>query len=511
VSRTRQFVVTATPPTTNGDLHVGHLSGPYLAADVFSRAQRMLGHSVRYVSGGDDHQTYVVTTAQRLGLDPHELAATCNREIRETLQLADVGIDLFATPDQQYRTYVQEFFEGLHRDGKLEPRTWTFPWCEQTQRFLLEAYTSGYCPECFAGTCGAICESCGHPNDVSSLLFGVSTGAAPGAHTQRRDVQILVLPLENYREQFVDFYARRRSTMRPHVLRFVDEMLARPLPDFPVTYPGDWGVRVPIAGHDGQVFNVWAEMLPGLIHMAGRAGPEGIWGAGSGREVVQFLGFDNTFYFSFAHLGLAFARGDLLEPTAIVTNEFYSLDGSKFSTSRRHLIWARDLVGKYGPDAVRFYLALDNPEHQVSNFTEAAFLDGVRSRLQEPLEALGAALHPLAGQALSALAGNDRVPDGRAPDGRAPDAGERMLAAYRDRMLRAYTLETFSLRQAAESTASLLALLVARVEADPALAVRGMAAVAELAGPLVPGLAARIQARYDLAAPGAVPDLLALG
>ncbi|CAL9625880.1 hypothetical protein SUDANB176_05955 [Streptomyces sp. enrichment culture] len=493
----RRFLVTATPPTTNGDLHVGHLSGPYLGADVFSRAQRMLGHTVLYASGGDDHQTYVVTTAQRLGLDPVELAARCNREITETLELADIDIDAFTSPDDAYRGEVREFFAGLYRAGRLVTRTWTFPYCAKTDRYLLEAFATGYCPECLAGTCGAICENCGHPNDVDSLLFAASTGAGEGSATEPREVEILVLPLEEYRGQFTEFYRRRRATMRPHVLRFVDEMLSRPLPDFPVSYPADWGIPVGIDGFDGQVFNVWAEMLPGLRHMAEAARvrrapktPAGVWAGDSGFELVQFLGYDNTFYFSFAHLGLAFAHGGLVEPTAIVTNEFYHLDGSKFSTSRRHLIWARDLVGKYGPDNVRFYLGLGNPEHQPANFTEAEFLETVRTRLHQPLQALATALAPHTGRPVTVR----------------PET-EALLDRYRDRMRRAYTLETFSMRQAAETTANLLALLAARAAGDPGLAVAGLRVLAAQAAPLVPGLAAVIEARYAAAAPGTVPEL----
>ncbi|MFJ8860323.1 class I tRNA ligase family protein [Streptomyces sp. NPDC102451] len=496
----RRFLVTATPPTTNGDLHVGHLSGPYLGADVFSRAQRMLGHTALYASGGDDHQTYVVTTAQRLGLDPAELAARCNDEITGTLELADIAIDAFTRPDDAYRDGIREFFAGLYRAGRLVPRTWTFPYCAETGRYLLEAFATGYCPECLVGTCGAICENCGHPNDAGSLLFAGSTGAGKDSATEPRQVEILVLPLEEYREQFTDFYSRRRATMRPHVLRFVDEMLSRPLPDFPVSYPAEWGIPVGIDGFEGQVINVWAEMLPGLRHMAEAARansspetPAGVWDRESGFELVQFLGYDNTFYFSFAHLGLALAHGGLIEPTAIVTNEFYHLDGSKFSTSRRHLIWARDLVGKYGPDNVRFHLALGNPEHQPADFTEAGFLETVRARLHEPLLEVATALAPHTGRPVTVRPGT-----------------EALLDRYRDRMRRAYTLETFSMRQAAETTANLLALLAARAAEDPGLAVSGLRVLASEAAPLVPGLASVIEARYADAGPGTVPVLSGL-
>src|SRR5262249_45008060 len=158
---------------------------------------------------------------------------------------------------------------------------------------------------------------------------------------------------------------------RPHVLRFVEEMLDRPLRDFPVSYPGEWGIPLTIPGFESQVVNVWAEMLPGLVYMTevglangSRPPSPDAWARSSGYDLVQFLGYDNTFSFSFAHLGLLFAHDKWIEPTAIVTNEFYHLDNSKFSTSRRHLIWARDLVTRYGVDNVRFYLGINNPELQ---------------------------------------------------------------------------------------------------------------------------------------------------
>ncbi|MEY9863609.1 methionyl-tRNA synthetase [Catenulispora sp. GAS73] len=491
----RNFLVTATPPTTNGDLHVGHLSGPYLGADVFARAQRMLGHTVLYASGGDDHQTYVVTTAQRLGEEPTELAARCTEEIRETLGLAGVDIDAFTSPDEAYRTEVREFFAGLYRQGKLKRRLWSFPFCADTDRFLVEAFATGYCPECLIETCGAICESCGHPNDVNSLLYPTASGAAADAETEPRAVEILVLPLEDYRERFVDFYRARAATMRPHVLRFVEEMLSRPLPDFPVTYPAAWGVPVGIAGFEGQVFNVWAEMLPALGIMTetarARRLPDrtaDVWAADSGFELVQFLGYDNTFYFAFAHLGLVWAHGGLVEPTAIITNEFYHLEGSKFSTSRRHLIWARDLVGKYGADNVRFYLTLANPEHQTADFREPEFVSVVRTRLHEPLAAIRSALAPRIGQSTSSSPSIDAI-----------------LVRYRDRMSRAYSLETFSLRLAADTSANLLALLAARAADDPSLAVTGLKAFAEQTAPVMPDLARQLADL--LGAADTVPDL----
>ncbi len=495
----RKFFVTATPPTTNGDLHVGHLAGPYLNADVFCRAQRQRGNETLYISSGDDNQSYVVTAARSLNTTPEALAAECNKRIRQTLTLADIQMDAFTAPDEEHEGSVRDFFRVLHLQGRLRERTYDFPYSRKTGRCLVEAFASGYCPECLACTSGAICEGCGHPNDVSSLLYPQATGSSDFALEEARKT-ILVLPLEGYRTQITEFYARRRRTMRPHVLRFIEEMLATPLPDFPITYPDSWGIDPLIEGLDDQVINVWAEMLPGLYRTANyalrgvaRGTRQDVHLSDSGYELIQFLGYDNTFYFSLVHLCLALAKGDVVIPTAIITNEFYHLDGSKFSTSRRHLIWARDLVDRYGSDNVRFYLALDNPENQTANFTEQAFLAGVRRRLHAPLRVIAQAIEPLAGRSLAS-----------------GGADTQLVKVFRTRMQRAYDLETFSIRQAAETVVALLELLAdraARISAGDVdeleVVVYGLGRLARDIWPLAPKLGSQLAAALQLSDPAA--------
>ncbi|HEU4412531.1 MAG TPA: class I tRNA ligase family protein [Polyangiaceae bacterium] len=478
-----KWLITATPPTTNGDLHVGHLSGPYLAGDVFARRRRALGDDVLYCSGGDDSQTYVVTTAGRLGTTPAALAAESNAQIRATLAAAGVTMDAYTAPDAAYAREVQAFFARLYAAGKLRRRRQAFAYDEAEGRFLFEAYVQGYCPECYAATCGAICEGCGHPNDGASLLDARRGGGGGGGPVARREAETLALPLEDYRAAIEAFYARAGAGMRPHVLRFVDQMLERPLPDFPVSYPSDWGVPVAIDGFEGQVYNPWAEMYPALGHMAraaarARGAGDDPWAEG-GRRLVQFLGFDNTFYFSLAHLALALAAPGAPRPDAIVTNEFYYLDGQKFSTSRRHLIWARELVDKYGADNVRFFLARQAPETQVANFVEGAFRQAVRAELHEPLRRLGA-----------------RLGDGRAAPRALDEGAHRRFERFARRAERAYALETFSPREAAEAAANLLAYLadVADADADAPAAELGLSYFCAHAHPLVPALAERLWA-----------------
>jgi methionyl-tRNA synthetase len=476
----KKWLITATPPTTNGDLHVGHLSGPYLAGDVFARWRRALGDDVLYCSGGDDSQTYVVTTAERLGTTPAALAAEGNAQIRATLAAAGVTMDAYTTPNAAYAREVQAFFAGLYAAGKLRRRRLAFAYDEAEGRLLFEAYVQGHCPECYASTCGAICEGCGHPNDGASLL-DARRGGQGGSPVARREAEALVLPLEDYRAAIEAFYARAGAGMRPHVLRFVAQMLEHPLPDFPVSYPSDWGVPVAIDGFEGQVYNPWAEMYPALGHMAraaartrGGAADDDPWAADA-RRLVQFLGFDNTFYFSIAHLAFAFARPGSPRPEAIVTNEFYYLDGRKFSTSRRHLIWARELIDKYGADNVRFFLTRQAPETQVANFVEDAFRQSVRTEWHEPLRRLGA-----------------RLGDGRTAPSGLDEGAHRRFERFARRVERAYALETFSPREAAEAVANLLAYLADIADASATVAELGLSYFCAHAHPLMPTLAEQL-------------------
>jgi methionyl-tRNA synthetase len=378
------FVVTATPPTPNGDFHVGHLAGPYLGADIFARYQKLRGNTVVYVCSADLNQSYVVTTGERLAIAPDVLAAKSYREMVQTLELGRIGLDVFNQVDSEHVAAVQDFFRRIEARGYVSRKTVRVPYAPSEGRFLFESFVAGHCPECWAPTAGAICETCGHPNDFATLdLAHAKTG---GPAPEFREVEIAVLELERFREQFESYYAAKRGHWRPHLIELVDELLSRRLPDYPLTYPADWGIPAPFAGFEGQVVNVWAEMLPGLIQSTELAGAGGAWTADSRARVVQFLGYDNSFFFAVVHPALAWAHGDCRTADTIVTNEFFELDNFKFSTSKGHLIWARDLLAEETADVTRFYLALANPETQKQNFNRSAMQTICHARLLDPID-----------------------------------------------------------------------------------------------------------------------------
>ena len=496
-------IITATPPTPNGDLHVGHLSGPYLAADVCARYLRARGEDVTYISSSDDNQSYVVTTAQRLGTSPRELAAAQAEQIKGTLAKASIAIDAFTVPDRHHVDLVQRFFQRLYRDGVLAQKKTRVLWCREHQRYAFESYLKGFCPTCFSPTAGAICEACGHPNDATTIL-DPQCGASPDHTLEPREVELVVLELERFRDAITNFYAEQARFWRPHPVRLVAQLLQAPLPDYPITYISDWGIPAPFPGCDGQVLNVWAEMLPGLMRTAeyartqrgdGKPEAEAIWRADSGNRLIQFLGYDNSFFFAVVHLALTLAsRGRCVLPSAIITNEFYQLDNFKFSTSKNHAIWARDLLDRRSVDEVRFYLAFSNPELQKANFTQTEMDKLVAEAFVGPWQEFAAAvaLFDLSQAATAAeLSG----------EGRALVA--RVIASFE----RYYQVESFSMQGIAELLSQLLGWLGQRANALAQRRHNGRRGAEELptvwaiarllpalAAPLLPDFALRLDA-----------------
>jgi methionyl-tRNA synthetase len=400
------FLVTASPPTPNGDLHVGHLSGPFLAADVFNRFQRMRGRRSHFVTGSDDYQTYVLTAARRQGRDPQELAGSCADQIEATLAAAEIEVDRFvrAVGNRSYAELVCRLFRGLAERKLIVAKRCPALWCGSCERLLLEGFVRGWCPSCGQEAPGHLCEMCGRFNDPIALIQPTCTFC--GCEPQTAEREGLFFPLEPHRRRLEDHWAERTS-WRPHLKALCEAILAGPLPDYPVSYPGRWGIPVPLAGFEGQVVNVWLEIYPGHVHAA-RTIPELCDGARLGSvTLVQFLGHDNSFFNAVLHSAAALALGgDWPLPQHLIANEFYFLEGEKFSTSRNHTFGGREALDLVGPDCLRYHLARTNPERWQADFslaelreTERNELGGLWSRAIEDLFRLAGGIPPSEGPA----------------------------------------------------------------------------------------------------------------
>jgi methionyl-tRNA synthetase len=477
--------IIAPPPTPNGDLHLGHLAGPYLGADVLVRYLKLRGRDVVSAVSADLNQSYVVTTAERLRVDPAQLAARSYADICATLAAAKIEFDVVAMPNADYTAYIQNWFTEMRAAGAFELKQTTVPYDVRRERFMFESYASGRCPVCLSDTKGNICEVCGHPNDATRLFDLHPTSGDRHDPVQMRTRTGLVLDLERWRNPLASRLSAIVNPLRPNLARLIKEILSRPLPLFPITFPSLWGVPAPFSDCDGLVINVWAEMVPGHYYWLERAhaaagNTQPLLGVQQPVRYIQFLGFDNSFFYAVAHLGLALAAQELgvdaLIPDAIITNEFYQLDSFKFSTSQNHLIWGRDFLQDVPVDEARFYFAWSNPETQQSNFSQSEFEAVVAKKYRGPLCEL---------EQLLANLPDDAVPVCRTQD--------PMALAFITRMESAYEPEHSSLRLAAQTFSTGLDAAVDCGTNSDAARLRALAEAIAIGGaPLVPGAAESI-------------------
>jgi methionyl-tRNA synthetase len=488
----RHVGVTFSPPTPNGDFHLGHLAGPVLASDICARAQRILGHDVTYAVSTDDNQTYVVTTAQRLGTSPEALIEQAHRLMRRSLDLAGVEVDLFERPNDHYRDYVREFFTHLWRHGAFDRRVVELPFDARTGEYRAEAFVTGRCPTCLAHARAGVCEACGLYNLPGELLAVSDTASA----LPRKPVEIWVLDLERYRAMITQWYRASKVRLRPDLDRVVTESLAagRGLPYVPITYPSTWGITLDWDGPDApqQAVNAWPEIYVGHQYWLakGRGSRPGT------DELVQFIGIDNGFYNAFVYVTLAllavrFGLPVDLPVTRTITNQYFLLAGRKFSTSKGDVRWAGEYLAAAGRDRARFVLALTSPELQQSEFTEQVADSTLATRFDAPVTAIETVLN-----GTMVHRGIDTEP---------AHWWRRALAGSLARFESAYALETFSIRGAAEALAlhmEVLAVGLDQMDTDDAADVAGALlfcwALRTLAWPVTPDLAAQVAAAFGV-------------
>jgi methionyl-tRNA synthetase len=449
MSAPRRTIVVAATPTPNGDLHLGHMAGPYLAADVYARYRRSTGAEVVYTTCTDNSQTYVVTTAHRQGITPQQLCANSTKAIERSLGAMGISVGSLPPIDDTYRQTVLDFVTALYDAGRFQARKVRLPVTSRSGTYLYDGLITGTCPSCLAGSSGGVCEACGHPNNFDELLDPRSTMDQDDPVTYRERT-ILVLPMESYRDQLTAYFDGQLGRWRPHGMQLIHELLARPLPDIPVTIPGMWGIAAPFAETPGQVLYPWFEGIPAVMYSTWwAAGDRTVavdehWRAGNGAELVYFHGFDNVYHWGLMDLVTLMAHGDrYTPPSANVCNEFYDLGADKFSTSRNHLIWTVDLLAEIPRDLVRFYLASTAPETQRTAFTKDALHRVTAAKLIKPWARLTEVM-PLVG-------------DGRPLPTTA--AGRARAAAMTERFRTSYDLPGFSPNRAADTVVSQLARL----------------------------------------------------
>jgi len=373
----RRLLVTAAPPTPNGDLHLGHLSGPYLAADVITRFERLQGVDVRFVTGTDDNQSYVEVAGRKLGSSPQEAADFRAARIEAAMQAADLGVDAFVRPNASgaHRAMVERVFASLREKGLVERRRSACLHCDRCDTYLFEAHVWGLCPSCKEPTGGNSCEPCSRPNDCVDLGEPRCTRCDGPATTA--EVERWVFPLARHASE-LEAYHRSLRGLGARTRELCQSLLEDGLRDVAVTHPARWGI--PATDTPGQTFYVWFEMAARyLAYPAAVPGFGDPFHDGDDDGVVQCFGFDNAFFYTILLPALMRAADPGVRlPRAMVVNEFYRLEGQKFSTSRGHAVWVHEAFDPSTSDVLRSYLCRSRPERHQTDFREGEALRATR-------------------------------------------------------------------------------------------------------------------------------------
>jgi methionyl-tRNA synthetase len=382
-------------PYANGPRHIGHVSGFGVPSDVFSRYQRMAGNRVLMVSGTDEHGTPISVQADKEGLTARQLADKYNRVITEDLQGLGLSYDLFTrtTTGNHYKV-VQELFLALHRNGYILPKTTTGAISPSSGRTLPDRYIEGTCPICgYDGARGDQCDNCGNQLDPADLIKPVSR--INGEKPEFVETEHLFLDLPAFTESLGKWLSTR-TDWRPNVLKFalnlVEDMRPRP-----ISRDLDWGVPIPLDGWRDQPMKrlyVWFDAVIGYfsasVEWARRIGQPDAWKeywTDPSAKGYYFMGKDNiTFHAQIwptllmGHNGQGDKGGqvgpfgELNLPDEIVSSEFLTMSGSKFSTSRGTVIYVRDFLREFGPDTLRYFISVAGPENQDTDFTWDEFV-----------------------------------------------------------------------------------------------------------------------------------------
>ncbi|GAA4877097.1 methionine--tRNA ligase [Serinicoccus chungangensis] len=394
-------------PYANGPRHIGHVAGFGVPSDVFSRYMRMAGHDVLMVSGSDEHGTPILVQADAAGQSPQEFIDTNHALIAADLAALGVSYDLYTrTTTANHDEVVQQMFLACWRNGYLLEQTQQVAISPSTGRTLPDRYIEGTCPICgYAEARGDQCDNCGNQLDPADLRDPRSK--INGETPEFRDTEHFFLDLPALAEALGEWLDGREASglWRPNVIRFSQNILAEIRPR-PITRDIDWGITIPLEGwaeNPTKKLYVWFDAVIGYLsasvewarRLPGEQGERWReWWNGDDALTYYFMGKDNITFHSqiwpaelLAHNGRGSRGGEvgpfgeLALPTEVVSSEFLTMEGKQFSTSRGVVIYVRDVLERYQPDALRYFLSAAAPETADSDFSWPEFVKRTNTEL----------------------------------------------------------------------------------------------------------------------------------
>lgn len=370
-----KILVTSALPYANGDIHLGHLAGAYLPADIYVRYQRLKQRDVLYICGSDEHGVPVTISAEKQEKTPSEIVDQYNRSIKNSFEKFGMTFDNFSrTTLPVHHRLAQDFFLKIYEKDLIYPREIEQFYCIRCKRFLPDRYIIGTCPKCGnEGARGDQCENCGHWLEPFELIEPrcLICGETP----KKTRTEHWYFRLSQFQDKLSNWIAGKED-WKETVLTFVQGWLREGLEDRPITRDLSWGVPVPLERAKGKVLYVWFDApigyISSTIEWAEKTGKPEAWKDywfGKDTKLVHFIGKDNIVFHALIWPAMLMAYGDYVLPSDIPANQFLNLEGGKFSTSKGYAIWLPEYLKDFKADSLRYALTRNAPEVRDTDFT----------------------------------------------------------------------------------------------------------------------------------------------
>ncbi len=374
----KRTLVTAALPYANGPVHIGHLAGCYLPADIYVRYLRATGHDVKFICGSDEHGVPITIKARQLQISPQDVVDKYHLMMKNSFAAFGISFDHYSrTSAPVHHQTAQDFFRVLHDQHVFTEETTAQFYDEEAKQFLADRYITGTCPRCGnENAYGDQCENCGSSLNPTDLIHPKSK--LSGATPVLKPTKNWFLPLDRFQEKISNWIGSHQGDWKANVYGQCMSWLQQGLQPRAMTRDLDWGVKVPLPGTEGKVLYVWFDAPIGYIsatreYFAGQ-GKEDEWKKywqDQDSRLIHFIGKDNIVFHCIIFPAMLMAHGDYILPENVPANEFLNLEGDKISTSRNWAVWLHEYLGelKDKQDVLRYVLTATAPETKDNDFT----------------------------------------------------------------------------------------------------------------------------------------------
>ena len=370
----KRTLVTSALPYANGPVHIGHLAGVYVPADIYVRYLRMRGEDVLYVCGSDEHGVPITIKARQQGCSPQDIVDKYHKIIKDSFSGLGINFDIYGrTSSKVHEKNASEFFRKLYDEGKFITRESEQYYDPEAKTFLADRYIVGTCPKCGAeGAYGDQCEKCGSTLSPEELINPKSK--LSGAEPVKKKTSHWYLPLDQYEKWLSEWILEDHKEWRGNVYGQCKSWIDGGLQPRAVSRDLDWGVPVPVEGAEGKVLYVWFDAPIGYISNTRELLPESWdkWWKSADTKLVHFIGKDNIVFHCIVFPSMLKAYGDgYILPDNVPANEFLNLEGDKISTSRNWAVWAHEFLNEFPgkQDVMRYVLTANAPETKDNDFS----------------------------------------------------------------------------------------------------------------------------------------------